>query len=406
MSLLSLYVPERWDSTRDDLTWRWRHDAGPSGALGDGQPLPPAREVRVVLAATQVLQTLVDLPRRGRWQEALPFALEDRLLGDPEHLHVAAGAALAGGLTPVLAVDRQWLAAILERLAALGLHAQGVYSAASLLECRAEEWTVLIEPAGGLLATPDGRVVALDESAGGAPPQLLIALLDTTDPATRPARLRARARAHAELAVALAEWPAQLGLPVEPGAAWVPELPTVLPGASINLLQGRFAPTRQSGLSPGLKPLRPALWLLVASLLVWLLATAIQTMLWQSEARSLQARGEAALRRAFPETRTILDAPLQLRRGLEALRATQDGGGDSALATLLARLSGVSEGLPVRLRHLEFQHSWVMLDWDCADSDCARTLRQRLREAPRGSEVIDVNEPALRVRARLRAVAP
>jgi general secretion pathway protein L len=403
MSVLSLYVPELWNLNHAELPWRWCDDSGQQGSTGDGRALPAAREVRVMVPATLALHTVIDLPRRGRWLEGLPYALEDRLLGDPESLHVAAGAALRDGRTPVVAIDREWLQAILLRAAALGVRPQGAYSEAVLAEVGEDEWLVLEAADGSLLLQPDGAVVPLDQTGDGSPPQLLAALLARTVPASRPARLRVCGRDRNSLsAERSAGWSALLALPVIQGAPWRERPPQRLPGTPVNLLQGRFAPVASTGLAERLGAWTPVAALLGACLAVWLLLIMVQTWQWHTEARQLGQRSEAALRQAFPETRTVLDPARQLQQGVEALRARVAGGGPRALPALLARVTGASDGLPTHLQHLQFSTGVLQLDWECPDDACAETLRRRLLSPERRIAASDLQRTGNRLHLQLQ----
>ena len=64
------------------------------GPLSEASKDVGARSVIVLVPATTVLTTTVDIPIRGgsRLQAALPFALEEHLADDVEDLHFAAGA--------------------------------------------------------------------------------------------------------------------------------------------------------------------------------------------------------------------------------------------------------------------------------------------------------------------------
>ncbi len=404
MSLLSLYIPDHWDGDASALPWTWYHDDGTFGSIGDGRALPGAREVRLVLPSEQVVQTVLDLPRRGRWQEALPYALEDRLLSDADSMHIAAGPMDGAGQTAVAAVERAWLERALHHAAQLGLQVQSAYSEAMLAHVPAEEWVLLMGAGLTLLALPGQRVQVLDQRPDGGPPRMLTRLLEQCAPEQRPARLRVRTRPGFGRPDDMDYWSETLEVPLVQGEAWAYDRPTqVLDG--INLLQGRFTPQRRSGTASPWHPFRPALWLLLTSALIWLAAISVQDWLWSREAHALEQRGEAALRRAFPQTRTILDVPLQMQRGLDALRARANGGGAGELPGLLARTSGVLEGSTAHLRKLDFQEGLLRLTWHCPDEVCASALRARLAE-PARQITLDVSGDPLDIAAQLREVKP
>src|SRR5258707_5326485 len=79
---------------------------------------PRADEVEALLPASRVLFARLKLPRvnAATIRELLPYAVEDRLLADPAHIHAVAGRTHPNGETSVAVVDRTWLAATLGAL--------------------------------------------------------------------------------------------------------------------------------------------------------------------------------------------------------------------------------------------------------------------------------------------------
>ena len=76
-----------------------------------------------MVPAERVLFARLKLPKVNATtiRELLPYAVEDRLLADPSHIHAVAGARNAHGETVVVVVDREWLRAALDALARAGL---------------------------------------------------------------------------------------------------------------------------------------------------------------------------------------------------------------------------------------------------------------------------------------------
>ncbi len=383
MSVLCLHVPEQWDLSRSDLAWHWSDDAGGSGVLGAGAAPPPTREIRLLVPASRTLHAVLTVTRRGRWQDTLAYALEDRLLDDPDSLHVAAGPARADGRTPVVAIDRNWLTAALDRARALGVAPQSAYSAADVETGSDGEWLVLADTEGSVLIDEQGLPVALDLPPEGEAPRLLTAQLLACEASRRPQRIRLRVRPGVDGAALAAAWSACLPVAVATGSLWTGQ-PGPLRGDCVNLLQGGMASRRGARLSSNLGAWRPAAILLLVSALVWMIALLVQTWQWQLEVRQLSARSEAALRRAFPETRTILDPALQMQRGLKDLRARAGVGPAAGPALLMTRVGGVGDGLPARLRQLTWRDGALDLDWECGDASCLQALQQRLLEPARG----------------------
>ena len=86
------------------------------------------RNVIVLVPATTVLTTTVDIPIKGgsRLRAALPFALEEQLADDIDDLHFAAGARREGGQVPVAVVAHEQMSEWLGRLDEAGLSASRI----------------------------------------------------------------------------------------------------------------------------------------------------------------------------------------------------------------------------------------------------------------------------------------
>src|SRR5512134_2769848 len=104
--------------------------------------MPRAGEVEAILPATRVLFARLKLPKvnAATIRELLPFAVEDRLLADPDQIHAVPGATNALGETLVAVVDRAWLSQALDLLARAGLRASRVVCESALLPAERGRW--------------------------------------------------------------------------------------------------------------------------------------------------------------------------------------------------------------------------------------------------------------------------
>ncbi len=94
-----------------------------SGPLEDAAGMAQRRQVSVIIPGERVLVTRVSVPplRGARLDQALAFALEDRVAGDAESLHCAATDRANDGTVAVVAIDRSFMAALSARFAAAGI---------------------------------------------------------------------------------------------------------------------------------------------------------------------------------------------------------------------------------------------------------------------------------------------
>ena len=283
-----------------------------------------------------------------RVQAALQGVLEDRLLDDSEHMHLALQADWANNPRPwVAACDRAWLSAHLQALEQAGLTVH----------------RIVPELSPGAPSNPVHLTALGDADTGWlwvSHPER--GVWGQPWPALRPAGLAA----HERLGLSESEQ-ATASLQAEPGAV---ALATELLGSGVRLMPpaqhwlaalagdwdlAQFelranARSRQlknwqrtaSSLwhSPTWRPARWGFWLLLAAQLVGLNAWAWKTRAdWQAQ----QSSWAQVLRETFPKTTLVVDAPLQMGQQVERLR---QGSGQLGADDLEAMLAALGQSLP------------------------------------------------------------
>lgn len=310
--------------------------------------MPRAGAVEAVIPAERVLLARLRLPRvsASRIRELLPYAVEDRLLGDPAHIHAVAGARNAKGETVVAVVDRNWLQGMLDALAKAGVRPATAWSESALLAGGRGDWHVVWGPARGMLVDDEG-VAATFDHGDGLPLAVRLAIDEASQRGERPLKVRVHDAEGAPVPD-LAAWSEETGLAFERGTRWEILAAGQPAAASINLMQGEFAP-RAAG--AGWRVPRAALWLAGAMALLQLAFTAIDAWRLQREAAVLEARREAIFRAAFPDAKVVVDAELQMARNLAQLRRERGQAGDD---DFLVQMTQAARAAPGAVRSVEF----------------------------------------------------
>lgn len=298
--------------------------------------MPAADTVEAILPASRVLFARLALPRVSDTtiRELLPFAVEDRLLADPAQIHAVAGRTDPRGETTVAVVDREWLRAALDVLAAGGCDVRHAWCESALLPGNPGDWHLVLRP-DGMLVDDDGVATTFDWHGDAALPLALrIALDEAAARGHRPARVIVHdAGGDDAPAPALARWSADSGIPFETGAAWREIEPAAVAPGSIDLFSGDFT-TRRTGLAR-LRVSRAALALVAILALLQFGFTLADTWRLQRERARLAAERESIFRTAFPEARVVVDPDLQMQRNLAQLRAARGmASGDDFLVKL------------------------------------------------------------------------
>lgn len=397
---LELFLPRGWPEENDvQIDWLVRSGATVSqGQATDLDEIPAylkSTHVAVWTPPADTLLTQTTLPTRSRNKimQALPFALEDQLLGDPQQLHFAYYRQDDGSLA-VAVTARERLGAWLNALAKGGLRPTRVCPANLSLPIEPDSWSVAF--VGSELWVRTGPFSGFVCPLSDTPPATLVAALE-------------EAREQGKL-------PSQLGV-FNPAAnfdtqSWGADLGVGLvvtndgfhqdnrtAQSPLNLLQGDFAPSGQ--LRNMLKPLRPAMLVFA----IWLLATFTFNLFewWQlkSTYRSQQHAMVSLFQKTFPKEKVVLDPATQMQRNLDALRGQS---GKTSANDLLPLLSGIAPTLQsnssVKLRSVKYGDSALTIDLNLPDFQALEVIKNDLRAF--NVEVLAANSRASGVEGRLR----
>ncbi len=342
------------------------------GLLADAARAAAGRAVVLLVPGEEVLLTEVTLRLRNsaKLRKAVPYALEDALAGDLEHLHFALGPR-QGERTPVAVVDRERMGVWLERLAELDIVPRHVLPDVLCLPWQEGEWGVLLDDQRALVRT--GPTSGFATERDNLLPLLLAALEGEDGPA------------------ALRVWPcAEGGHGLEGlrrplvAARCDGEPLTVLaegfqPRPPLDLLQGEFS--TRADLRERLRPWRWAaalagLWLAVTLGQQWLHAHRLQ-----AELDAVNTETRRVFQRSFPEVKQFRDARKQMARRLNALRGGRKQGGADFL-TLLAQASEVLGGArDVQIDALSFHDGRLDLRLRAPSLSALERLQQQLQGA-------------------------
>ena len=317
-----------------------------------GQALPRGTRIVLLVAAEDVSFTAADVPALSglRLREALPNLVEDRTVGEVGSLHVALGQADDSGRGRTLAVvDRAWLAAIQVHVARAGHRVAAIVPESLAVPWLAGSWSLACLPGPDAprcwLRTGAQQSMLLPHETASA--IAIASALARQGP--RPSRLglyAAPAVASATpLAAAIAD-ALSLSLAAyggDPFAAWLAgNGPDGGYGPALSLLA--FDGRRNAAS-------RWSTWRIAAALVVAIVAVQIIGMQWEwaglrREAGALRQASTGILTTTFPDTRVVLDAPLQMARGLATLRASSGRSDPADFTTTMAAAARIFAALP------------------------------------------------------------
>ncbi|HEY8553650.1 MAG TPA: type II secretion system protein GspL [Burkholderiales bacterium] len=394
---LQLRLPRGWPEVDPAVHWSGPPEVG-AGRSENLAQLPPAfrgASVHVWTPAADTLLTRAKLPTRARARiaQALPFALEDQLLDEPEALHFAYVREADGSLA-VAVTQRARLELWLEILRSAGLRPSSMSPSVLALPLHPGAWSVaFVDDEIWVRSGPHAGFVAL--ASGDEPPPLLAAALrDAANQGARPERLVVYSP---PAAFAAEPWSRALELPVtsEPTPPGPPRLP------ALNLLQAEYghgAQVRQL-----LRPLRPAFALLALWLIVGVGFDVYEWIrLRQAHAGNL-AQMHAVYRQAFGSPAQYPYE--QMVRSIEMLQTRGGGAGD--LLPLLARVAPTLQArqADVKLRSLKYADRSLTLDLTLPDYQALDAVKNTLQGAGLDVAVVAANARGSEVDGRLRVQA-
>ncbi len=316
----------RWIVVDDNGTRRSQPRSGPLDAAAADAGTRP---VIVLVPATNVLSTSVDLPIRGgaRLRSALPFALEEQLADDIEHLHFAAGQRRDDGTRPVAVVARSVMDGWLARLTEAGIEPvrmvpehYGLAKIPGTLSVLVADECVMFNDGGDVEFVMEGVNPSDVLVAAG-----LLGEREATPPEDSEAARHLLVYCSAEDEQRLShEW---LALRQELSSVDVHVLPdgalprlavTVASGAGVDLLQGPYS--ARTDYSAHFKPWRKVAVLLLGLLVVGLAGKGVDYFQLRSEEKELQAQFAEEYRQVRPgDNREILDPVSAVRSVRQSL---------------------------------------------------------------------------------------
>lgn len=365
---------------------------------GEGQltEMPKrARRVQLVIPGEQVLLTHTRLPNsaRRRTGPVLAFAVEEETISEPDANQVS-WVGSAGGGDVLAVVDKKGLSQCLNALEAAAIRVDEIYCETLLLPWTDGEWSLAWNGLEGFVRTGEFEGVATDCGDRTAPPLSLQLMLE--DAETREARptsiaLYTTAQTRGlvgETAVApdIEAWQRQLGVAIRIAGAWDWRIAPA--HSNVRLSQERKRWPLFSGILPRL---RPAAWIVAATLAVHSMALVVDWILLAGEENALRQQMEARFRTLFPATIAVVDPALQMRHKLVDARHAA-GIADSSdflpmLQTVAPALEELAQG---SLRAIAYESGTM-------------TLELAIDEAARGRLVSHLLETGLSVDGSLTA---
>lgn len=369
--------------------------------------------VIALVPSTNVLCTFVTIPVRNQAKllQAIPFAMEDRLAGDIDELHFAAGKRDANERVPVAVVQRLKMEAWLEQISAVELDLVGVYTDGDVLGDMPNTTILLVEAQRATLRDATGEIAAVDLGALDAlidtwlherkqtdneelppPINLLVYVAPDCEATVQPVIDRLRPRVETLEIMVLPDG----GLPRLAAQS------VVAPG--INLLHGAYA--RRSTLGTYWPAWRVTATLLAGLFIILLGSKLLEISSLNRQVAQLDQAIEKAIQYTFPEVREIRDARALFDSKLRALgQANPNAGGDGFLETLDSVAGAVAKnnGSAATIESINYRSGVMELRVLAPNVETLDQIREAIsQDAGMQAEIQSANPDGEQVRGRLQ----
>jgi len=404
MSLLQVFLPNNWPSPESNSAtpFRWRLTDGVTTRMGESplDSLPRGAEVELILPASRVFLTRIKLPpgNTQKLSEIVSYAVEDKLLGDPETIHAAVGLRGADGAATAAIVDRAWLIAVRDLFSAADLRPIRGVSEIATAPYSQGAWNLVWHGDQGWLRTNEDQGSVIDSAGANAPLALLLAIQEAHAANALPREILVHAADGQELPD-LTRWENELQIPVIASAEWSWKRIEAPTRRGVNLLQGAFAPSRSP--SELLARFRmPAM--LAAGIAGLYLAVSFADYAWLTwQKHALLSEMKTTFKTTFPDAQVIVNAPLQMQRKVAELKRAHGEAQETDLVPLLATALPAIAATGGKPQALQYDHGKLSIDLKLPQAHSAQSLSQIVSGAGGKGRVESVNPTPGGVLARI-----
>jgi len=365
----------------------WYYPDNASGVLGqtgaslaDIAPQCPGKKIIVFIPGSYVHIATYLIPARNRQKimQAVPYAMEDDLIGEVEDFHFALPSKLPQNNIPVCAIRHELIESVLTRFAEYEVQPQLIVPETLALPFQRQQWTVLMEDDNSIIRTDSFSGYVCDTS------QLALYLDLSINEATE----------EQPEAIHIIDARQQTDSDV-PGLAPTPELQIVKTplhtslleifakntneSDSINLLQGIYAAKNQRS-----KVWKK--WIPVASILaVLLLFQAIDGMInyqsVQSELKSTNERIHKLFKQSLPDAKKMSNIKVRMKRRLVALQNTGQAGQSGFLPLLAKSAKAIQANPSTIIRNINYRSGKLDMEISIDNLQSLEKMKQMISQS-------------------------
>jgi len=397
---LELRIVSGWpDSGSIDWCLRAKGSVTAYGNINQLSELPAEftqNPVHVWSSAETCLLTRATIPTRSRQKilRALPYALEDCVLGEPKDSFFAYRTMGHGNLN-VGITTHQLLKTWTTLFNEAGLNVVSMAPETLAIPLLSQSWQVFYDARGCWVRTGVSSGFACPRDSA-SPPYILLSAISKTD--TLPETLVAH---NPPDDFNQANWENDLGLEVlvEQGSFWDSANPENL---SIELLQGEFSP-RTAGFRPG-KTFRPAIILVTAWIIVALAVNSYEWIQLTLEKNRLIGEMSTIFRKTFPDqAQLIVDPYRQMQANLAKRTQPNQNINGSGFLPLLKRVAPlIDQHRNASLKSIAYQRGAIVIEIELPSYIELESLKRTLGGSASAYTVLRASQTGSTVNAKIK----
>jgi len=393
----------------DNAAWSLVNGAGElatmlsHGSLSDASPLAANHRTVVLLDSTAIHVDSIELPIKNHQKllRAAPFALEEKIADDIDDLHFVAGKTASDGRTPVAAISRNTLNGILEALKQYNIEPAAIIPDALCLTANSQQWSVLLHN--------DQANIQFDTFDAGEFDRNILALLLESE------LLKEDRKTPEKIILFTADGDdtdtqeindiipdgtelIRVSYNTHPLVVYCGEYNHALP---LNLLQGEYKP--ESKTSVNWHRWRFAASLAVIWLCLHLGIASVQQHGFQDSNKKLQVEINNIYKKAFPQSKRIVNARVQMEQKLNELKGLGKAGSNNSLMALLSDSStALSSEKSVSIQSINYRNNTLDVEVTGANLQNIEQLNKKLNNKSLKAEIVSSSSEKNQVKGNIR----
>lgn len=359
------------------------------------------KKLVVLIPGQDVHLSVVDLPIRNRQKviQAIPYALEEDLIGDVRQFHFALPARLPADGIPVCAIAKPRLDGLLDLFHHYHLNPQVITPSSTLLPCPVQQWNIIIEDQQTIIQQSDYVAysvdteelelylgMAIDQAEDHAPTQLNI--------------IDARSDSEEPLLENLESSQLEIVRTSPPASLLELMVKNYSESRSINVLQGPYAIRKMAHES--LKKWYPALALLIIVITLQLFSSIARYLTVNEEVATLQNQIAQVFQQAMPDAKRMTDPKNQMQQRLRELKNSRTGG-EALFLSIMTKVAQASQQQPtIEINGINYRNGRVDIDLNIQDLQSLEKFKDSMRNAGLAVDIRSAAVQGKTVTARMR----